>query len=74
MFSEKVVVNADTDGKTPSAEKRKHLRKKKIKRKRKKYWPLFFLIAFSPWLSCPKRKNNTIMVSIYCLFFQDILR
>ena len=26
-----------------------------------------FLLVFS----CPKRYNNTIMMSIYCLFFQD---
>ena len=31
------------------------------------YYCLFVLV-----LSCPTRQNNTIMMSIYCLFFQDI--
>ena len=35
-------------------------------------WPLVFLICqFLLVFSCPKRDNNTIMMSIICLFFQD---
>ena len=35
-------------------------------------WPLVFLICpFLLLFSCPKRDNSTIMMSIYCIFFQD---
>ena len=31
----------------------------------------FLIVYFSPFLHAQKRQNNTIVMSIYCLFFQD---
>ena len=71
MLSEKAFFNAESDGKTPSADENKTFEKKENTEKNKIKLASTFSIAFSPWLSCPNRKNNTIMMSIYCLFFQD---